>query len=757
MTTDMKIKNICPVIGMISSGKSSILNALFNINYLEAASEVTTKIVTIIRYNSSVTNPKFFKLILKKGENDDYSFYKKNDSEIIGKENIRDKVKNLNKELHQKEPKYEDIFYMLEIGQVNFIEQEFLKNNDLADVPGVSESIMYGESNKNNNAEAAPKPLNSGEEYSQTTEERISNANLDKEINYLTQIFKILKNKMNNGIFIFSVDKLQRIENYEIIGQLKKILDKPIENFLLLLNKMDKSENIEEDIKILNEKLVEEFPNGGFNVTRNTIVQCSSFQLENELKMEKEFTNLLYYHYINYIMSAKNYSDFRDYFTNFIRNYVKKDIKEVENIDAEKFKENIESIKNDESIKKIIELIKRIKKNHDTTKFKLLLDEKDFKEDINNCLDDLEEENNEVNLAEQNKMNIIILYYYYLYKNKKVKMYRSSETKTILEYFTMQNMNKKFKYKEMESKLQELENKDTLNKRINNTINRINKFYEIYQKGGIYLNQNDGVKNSIKPIINNFKTSKYFYIPLIGVYNSGKSTILNDIIGYDLLPVKTGECTKKGILITHWDYDFPIIRKAKFISENNGDINDICYFEFHNDIIAEGNKNVRKILNGINGNFIEKEEDFFYIINVRIKFLDFFNDNSIKEKICFVDLPGYGTKNKFEAKDIYSKFIKSCKLFLMVTRDHFEDNDNVEKINGLIEKTKNYQGISVQSLIKKILFIVNNSKDLDLDNSEQSLQRKINALILNIRGLEKNANKDLNITFFNALSYQYYL
>ena len=435
MTTDMKIKNICPVIGMISSGKSSILNALFNINYLEAASEVTTKIVTIIRYNSSVTNPKFFKLILKKGENDDYSFYKKNDSEIIGKENIRDKVKNLNNELRQKEPKYEDIFYMLEIGQVNFIEQEFLKNNDLADVPGVSESIMYGESNKNNNAEAAPKPLNSGEEYRLTTEERTFNANLEKEINYLTQIFKILKNKMNNGIFIFNVENFQLIENYEIIGKLKGVLNKPIENFLLLLNKMDKSENIEEDIKTLNEKLVEEFPNGGFNVTRNTIVQCSSFQLENELKMEKEFANLLYYHYINYIMSAKNYSDFRDYFKNFIRNYIKKDIKEVENIDIEEFKENIESIRNDESIKNIIELIKRIKDHHDTTKFKLLLDEKDFnKDNIDNCLDDLVEEDSKVNLAEQNSNIIIILYYYYLYKNKKVKMYRSSETKTILEY-----------------------------------------------------------------------------------------------------------------------------------------------------------------------------------------------------------------------------------------------------------------------------------------------------------------------------------
>ena len=32
--------------------------------------------------------------------------------------------------------------------------------------------------------------------------------------------------------------------------------------------------------------------------------------------------------------------------------------------------------------------------------------------------------------------------------------------------------------------------------------------------------------------------------------------------------------TKKGILIVHWDYDFPIIRKAKLIcekTENNKD------------------------------------------------------------------------------------------------------------------------------------------------------------------------------------------
>ena len=83
--------------------------------------------------------------------------------------------------------------------------------------------------------------------------------NLDKEINYLTQIFKILKNKMNNGIIILRLGKIQLTENYEIIRKLKLVLNKPIENYLLLLNKMDKSQNIEEDIKLLNEKFLEEF------------------------------------------------------------------------------------------------------------------------------------------------------------------------------------------------------------------------------------------------------------------------------------------------------------------------------------------------------------------------------------------------------------------------------------------------------------------------------------------------------------------
>jgi len=150
---EIKIKNICPVIGMISSGKSSILNALFNTDILEVTPQITTKIVTIIRYNENVKDkPIFYKLSLEKNENNDYKFYREKISKITGKDKIKKKIKELNEELNQKQPEYEDIFYMLEIGQ-SYLEEDFLKNYDLADIPGVSEHIKQNITNISENSE----------------------------------------------------------------------------------------------------------------------------------------------------------------------------------------------------------------------------------------------------------------------------------------------------------------------------------------------------------------------------------------------------------------------------------------------------------------------------------------------------------------------------------------------------------------------------------------------------------------------------
>ena len=757
------IKNICPLIGMISSGKSSILNSLLKMDFFETGPDLTTKIITIIRYNKEIKdNPKFYKLILEK-QNNDYKFYKDDTSQIEGKNEIKSKIKNINEELKLKNPQYEDIFYMLEFGQADFIEENFLENYDLVDMPGVSENV------KNNKNEEKQIEENSGDapnaaalkklnlDYTPSTEEEMNTIKIEKEVNYLTEIFKILKNYIKCGVFIFSLDKFQLTENYMIIGKLKLILEKPIENFLILLNKMDISQNIEEDMKLLNGRFLQEFPSCVFNITRNTIIPCSSFQLENELNMNKNFPNLIYYHYINYIMNPNKYTDFIEYFKAFIKNYLKK---KVLSLDKDEFKENIKSIEKDENLYKIQGLIRIINQNHNDIKNKLLLIESEFsKKSISECLEYLvEDDDGTINLSDQTNNTILFSYYYYLFKNEKINIFKSSQTENILNYFTIKNMNRDFKYEEVEKVIKEKEDNETYNKSVDTALEKINEFGENYEKLGINLNLREGYKKSIKPIINALKTSKMFFIPFIGVYNSGKSTILNNLIGFNLLPTSNGECTKRGILVKHWDYDVPIIRKAKFIVENTGNENDICYFDINNNILAQGVENVKKILKGINYNYIEKEEDFFYIVNIKIKFLDlviFDSDERFKEKICFIDLPGYGTKNKFESKNIYSKFIKSCKLFIMVSRDHFEDSSNVEKINSILRITSKYQGISIQSLIKKFLFIINPSKNLDI--SESALLKKKKSLINNIEGLSENVSKYITVTFFNALNYNNYL
>ena len=46
-------------------------------------------------------------------------------------------------------------------------------------------------------------------------------------------------------------------------------------------------------------------------------------------------------------------------------------------------------------------------------------------------------------------------------------------------------------------------------------------------------------------------------IALLGLYSSGKNTILNTVIGKYILPINSNECTKRGILIRYHNNDIP--------------------------------------------------------------------------------------------------------------------------------------------------------------------------------------------------------
>ena len=139
----IEIKNLCPMIAMISAGKTSILKVIFDVDFLEATAGIGTKFVNIIRYNPSVgKNPLFYHLTVQKTENGDYDFYKDPNFPVIsGSENIKKKNEELNDEYKNKsDVPYEDLFYMIEIGEANFIEyKEYLKNYDLVDINRINE------------------------------------------------------------------------------------------------------------------------------------------------------------------------------------------------------------------------------------------------------------------------------------------------------------------------------------------------------------------------------------------------------------------------------------------------------------------------------------------------------------------------------------------------------------------------------------------------------------------------------------------
>ena len=331
---------------------------------------------------------------------------------------------------------------MVEVGHSNLIEDiEYLENYDLVDIPGLSESSTQEKSIEN----LIIKTTKTGDEEKKenitgkfiTIEEEMVKYKPKKEKNYFSEIFNIIKNYINNGIIVFSMDNYEHTDNYRIIGKFQKIIGKPIENFLILLNKIDKSKDEITDLKLLRNKIMEYFPNQKeFNFVNNTIVACCTLQLENEVKMENNFKNLLYYHYLNLIMETNKKNslsltkDANPFNTNFIDKFRKLISKLNSSIKKEAFIDAINNIIKDKNLTSILneikEIIKLIKENHRDNFISLGgIKEEDFNEEnIKQKFEELKENNNEeeeddiIDIEEQ-EGNIIILYIYSEFKKKK--------------------------------------------------------------------------------------------------------------------------------------------------------------------------------------------------------------------------------------------------------------------------------------------------------------------------------------------------
>ena len=148
------IQRFCiPVIGLISSGKSTFLNFLLNIECLESKFDITTKCGVLIRHNKSLDTPEIYSVKLEQRKDGYYNFEKNEllfqidnsnkSSELQIKDDLKNIISKKNNSISNASncPKPEDFFILIETSIPLFLgeNEEYAKYFEFIDLPGLDE------------------------------------------------------------------------------------------------------------------------------------------------------------------------------------------------------------------------------------------------------------------------------------------------------------------------------------------------------------------------------------------------------------------------------------------------------------------------------------------------------------------------------------------------------------------------------------------------------------------------------------------
>jgi len=797
---DQKIerRKIVPIAAMISAGKSKLLNVILNIKFLESKAGIGTKFVNLIRYNPKIKHPVFYHLKVK-NENGEFVFYKDSSyEEKVGEESIIEENKNVNNILAAKpQVEYEEIFYMTEINDAKFVkDKDYLLTHDLCDIPGLSEyqeqtiqekqknvfdlkveekkvdfldkmrhgieefgmvyEIQPQKENDNKDIKLADELKKSEENLMPKKEkeedELFYNMNIDKENTYLTEIFKIIKDYIDGAIIVLSIENYYFVENFEIIAKLHKVTGKKINNFLIVLNKLDLSSNPKADTDKCRSLFIKYFPRcKTFNLNLNTFIPLSAIQVENELLMNDSFSHLLNYHFYNYMKIVKQERLLSKTTSgkSFIEHLVDI-IKKMDGISKKVIEEKVNELNKQDNIsqinEEIKEIIKNINNNFKADELNIGITEKDIDGDD----DFLEQLDMKISAPSQDIKSLdpafIIKMIYILQKEKKLIPPLSEETNKFLNYFRL----RKETIQPQKTVVPVAEN-TTNNTDVNSQIIKaLTLFCDEFKNSQSDMEQIQNLTYEVKKLIEYLKIYDVIFIPFLGASNAGKTTIINGIIGKDLLPCDLNECTKRGIIIKYTDSKETTIRKATFQEEYF--FNKPYYYFSADHIIGRGDQQVTDTLKGLNYEFNDKEEDSFYYIKTRIKLFDDMGlDKSLKDMIYLIDFPGFGTGNVFE-KEIYNKVMSICNNFIFVVRNSVIKEKNAKRIlDSIFQQAKEQKKKLSSQFIKSCLFILNN--DVNQSVTKNDLEKARGDIKNIIKGVEE---KDINLCFFNAKYYSNY-
>ena len=244
-------------------------------------------------------------------------------------------------------------------------------------------------------------------------------------------------------------------------------------------------------------------------------------------------------------------------------------------------------------------------------------------------------------------------------------------------------------------------------------------------------------------------------IPFNGELSVGKSTILNCIIGEEILPTKETECTSKGIRIRHVeDNDFKLY-KAKF--EKNSNNSFICVRNEYPQCF--GIKNIKKYLEEINNEKIINNDNAFHILTGKLKIFDLIKlDKELASKIEFIDLPGNDRKDKSLSYNyFYNKIICNSNVYVSDSRC-IDDYFNIKEIINLYEEHKMHFDVT-QNFFKTCIYLINKSDLLNDDVNIKDVETLLRENIFKkISQIDNNFDKkDIHISFFSGMRFIKYL